>query len=284
MKYQALTQTKLLHRYLKLPGEFKRQYPQEVILDNMKAGRMDILYITDEGLLINLEEESDYIGPKTFRKYTKYHKFVRSKYNKELYICAICHKNPQEKIKLHYADPSTIIIIHYIHFTQEELWKKYDNVINKVKHKQKLTETEAMDMSFIAKFINNEYKEYVVESIVSAFKDAIIENAKLKMDVGVVIHAIMTETFSSEIKQKELGEMIGMPKYETEIKKIVYEEYGEELNKKDKIIKEKDDEIDKLVEENNNRNKEFKKGLKKLVQMDDLNPEAKKIISTLMIL
>ena len=320
MKYQAMAQSSLLHRYLGLPGEFRIRYPQEVILDNMDSGRMDELYLTDEDILINLEEESGHIGPETLSKYDKYHKFIRGKYNKKLYIFVMCHKDPKKKVELYYADPSTVIIIHYIYFTQEELWEKYDNIISKVEHKEKLTDMEAMDMAFIAKFIAGQYREYVVESIAGIFKDAIIEDWQLKMDVAVIINAMIIKTFESETKQKELGEMIGMPKYKTEMQKIVYEEYGEELIKKDKIIeekddeidkivkekdeivrekddeidkivrekdeivREKDDEIDKIVEENNNRDKELKKELKKLDKMGDLNPEAKKIISTLLLL
>ena len=93
--------------------------------------------------------------------------------------------------KLSYGNTSEAIIIHYIYFTQEELWEKYDNIISKVEHKEKLTDMEAMDMAFIAKFIAGQYREYVVESIAGIFKDAIIEDWQLKMDVAVIINAMI---------------------------------------------------------------------------------------------
>ena len=72
-----------------------------------------------------------------------------------------------------------------------------------------------------------------------------------------------------------------MRKIENELDELVYEEYCEELDANDKeiedhkkIIKTKDEEI-----------KSYKNLIKKLKKFDDLNnPEARKIINTLMLL
>ena len=49
MKYITMTQIKLQHEYLNLPGEFYSRYPQEIIFPNMKSGRVDEYYSTKEG-------------------------------------------------------------------------------------------------------------------------------------------------------------------------------------------------------------------------------------------
>ena len=100
LKYQIFAQSKRLHQYLELPGEFKAHYPQEVIFPNMDSGRMDALYSTDMGLLVNLEEESASIGEKTYEKFGKYAIFVSYMYSKNLYIAVICHKDPKKEFKV----------------------------------------------------------------------------------------------------------------------------------------------------------------------------------------
>lgn len=68
---------------------------------------------------------------------------------------------------------------------------------------------------------------------------------------------------------------------EKEITKLVYDEYGEELDKKDEEIEAKNQEIKKL----NQTNEEYKTKIKELGELDDLNtPKAKKIMAKLMLL
>lgn len=65
-----------------------------------------------------------------------------------------------------------------------------------------------------------------------------------------------------------------MRQFESELQKLVYDEYGDELDKKDQEIKEKDQEI-----------KEYKNKAKQLNQIENLNsPEARKIIQSMLLL
>jgi hypothetical protein len=66
-------------------------------------------------------------------------------------------------------------------------------------------------------------------------------------------------------------EDIGMAQVEDEIRIIAREEYKEEYNKIEK---------EKLSLQKENR--EMKKGIKKLSEMDDLSPKAKNIVNSLM--
>lgn len=63
-KYAAMAFRKRMHEYLGLPGTYHRRCPTEVVLRTMATGRMDELYSTKEGMLINLEEESDVVTEK----------------------------------------------------------------------------------------------------------------------------------------------------------------------------------------------------------------------------
>lgn len=68
--------------------------------------------------------------------------------------------------------------------------------------------------------------------------------------------------------------MINMRHFESEIQKLVYDEYGEELDKKDETIEKQSKELKKQSKQINKlkQNKqEFKKKLKQLSELDDLN-------------
>jgi hypothetical protein len=315
MKYKIMAQTKRQHEYLGLPGKFRLRYPQEVVFPDMDTGRMDELYLNDQDILIDYEEESEQLGPKTFKKYNKYNKFVRYIYNKEVYHVAICHKDPKKEHICYKAGPSNYIKIHCIHISQKELWKRCENVISKVEQKEELTDTEALDMAFVSKFIAPQHRQFVIDSMTKSFENAIIKDKKLKLDVAVILDAMISKHIPSETKQKELRERINMREYRDEMEKIIYEEYGDKLyekdrviEKKDSIIEEKDSIIEKkdtIIEENEKKlqtqtqelqtekqenkkltktNNEYKNKIKQLNKIENLTPEAKKIINSLMLL
>ena len=74
-KYSAMAFRKRQHSYLGLPGEYIRRYPNEIVLRNLKTGRMDELYSVTGRLLINLEEESGDVDEKTMEKCSRYRIF-----------------------------------------------------------------------------------------------------------------------------------------------------------------------------------------------------------------
>ena len=74
--------------------------------------------------------------------------------------------------------------------------------------------------------------------------------------------------------------MTNMREYENEMQKIVYEEFGDELYKKDAEIELKNRELkskDKLI-------KQYREKFKELNELKDLKPEAKSIVSELLLL
>jgi len=317
MKYQSFAQSRRQHQYLNLPGEFKSRLPQEMVFTDMTSARADELYCNDENLLIDLEEESDYLDSESFNKFAKYVIFIAYWYLKRKpYLGVICHKKPKKESELFEYAPSLYIRLHYIYFDQKVLWEKYENIINKVKHNKKLTDMEALDIAFTSKFISKKDAPYVVEKLCEVFKDAKIEDKVLKLDVKVILSGMILKHIESEKKQYRLMEMIGMRKIKNELDELVYEEYGDKLDEKDQEIenkektiitqaktiktknnelktknnelKNKDNEIKSKDEQINNLNQtnhNYRKLIEKLNKFDDLNTsEARKILDSLMLL
>lgn len=133
---------------------------------------------------------------------------------------------------------------------------------------------EALDIAFISKFISREYASYILESLAEIFEETIIDDLRLKMDVAIIFGGMILKQIQDIEKQNKLLEMINMRQYETDMEELVYDEYGDILNEKDK-------EIEKL----NNENKEYKEKIRQLNEIEDLNtPQAKKILNSLMLL
>lgn len=274
MKYLTLAQTKRQHQYLGLPGEFKTRLPQEIVFPNMEFGRVDEYYYNNKGMLINLEEESGEITTKTLEKFAKYIIFASYQYTRNVLLVVICHKNPKKEFECFKCSPSIYIKVCYFYISQKELWDKYENVINKVKQKEKLTEMEALDIAFISKFVSSDDASKVVESLTRVFEHAKIEDKLLKIDIGVILGGMILKHFEDVEKQDKLLGRINMRHIEKEIDKLVYDEYGDILDKKD-------EEISKL----NKSNKEYRDKIRQLNELGDLNsPEAKKIINSLLLL
>ena len=300
-KYKTSAQTKRQHQYFGLPGTFKKRLPQEISFPNLDVGRADEFYCTDEGLIIDFEEESDVITSKTMEKFSKYAIFASYRYKGRIYLVVLCHKDPKKEFEYFEYAPSLYIKVHYIYISQAELWARYENIINKVSHKIKLTEMEALDMAFVSKFIFKEHAPMIVESLANIFNDAIIDDELLKIDVGAILGGMIQKNFKSIEKQNRLMEKINMRQINNFIEELVYDEFGEVLDKRDEKIeaqaqeiefnkkeiksnreeiKVKDAEIDKL----NQQKDEVQSKLKSLSEFKDLNsPEARAILNSLIL-
>ena len=171
----------------------------------------------------------------------------------------------------------------------------HENLINKVEHKETLTEMESLDIAFIARFTPKKDAPKVLESLCEIFKKSIITDKVLKLDVRVILSGMVLKHITSKNKQEKLMRMIGMRKIENELDELVYEQYGDELDAKDKqleesakIIKSKDNQLkskDDQLKSKDDQLKSYQKLIKKLDDFDDLNtPEARKIINSLMLL
>ena len=137
---------------------------------------------------------------------------------------------------------------------------------------------ESLDIAFIARFTPKKDVPKVLESLCEIFKKSIISDKVLKLDV---ISGMVLKHVTSKNKQEKLMRMIGMRKIENELDELVYEQYGDELDAKDKQL----EESAKIIKSKDDQLKSYQKLIKKLDDFDDLNtPEARKIINSLMLL
>ena len=273
---------KKMHEYLDLPGTYHRRYPTEVVLRTMATGRMDELYSTKEGMLINLKEESEKKKKKTLAKLGKYKTFASFIYGMPLYTGVICLKNPKNFPKEYEISPTDIIRPKYYYFSQEKLWKNYDTIINKVEHNIELSEKEALHIAFVPKYISKKYSEYVTKSFSKLFKHAKIPDEKLKRDIAFILMTMILSNIDDETEQDQLLEAIDMDAYRDDMEEIVYSRYGDELErvkaenkkelaKKDKELAEKNKEITRLKTN-------FAKAIEEINARKDIPSKTKKLL------
>ena len=210
IKYSSLAFRKRQHQYLKLPGEYIRRYPTEVVLPNMETGRMDELYsvrVKEGIMLINLEEESEKVSNETLKKFGKYKTFGSFIYGLPFSTAVICMKNPINFPEEYETSPTDITRPIYIYFTEKELRKKYKNLINNIDQNNILSEDEALSIAFIPKYISDKQAPTICESLAIVFEKAIIPDKALKRDVAVILMTMILKHVKGTKKQNKL---IGM--------------------------------------------------------------------------
>lgn len=171
----------------------------------------------------------------------------------------------------------------------------------KVRYNEELTESETLDIAFVSKFISKKHILQVIETLIKVFNNAIINDKVLKMDVGVILGAMVLKHVNNIKKQNKLLRDLKMGQFESELHELVYDEFGDVLDKKDEEIEAKDKELgqkvkelgqkdkelgqkNKEIEELSKSNMEYKAKIKQLLKLEDLNsPEAKKILNSLIV-
>ena len=78
------------------------------------------------------------------------------------------------------------------------------------------------------------------------------------MDVGVILGGMILKHITSNTKQNKLLGLIGMRHIENEIDKLVYDEYGDILDEKDKEIEKMDNELKTKDKEIKTKDNELK--------------------------
>ena len=163
-------------------------------------------------------------------------------------------------------------------------------------------------MAFVSKFISKEHAPMIVESLANIFSDAIIDDELLKIDVGAILGGMIQKNFKSIEKQNRLMEKIDMRQINNYLEELVYDEFGDVLDKRDekieaqaqeiesnkKEIKVKDAELeskneelefkDAEIDKLNQQKDEVQSKLKSLSEFKDLNsPEARAILNSLIL-
>ena len=252
MKFNSQAVSRRQHEYLKLPGTFKALYPQEIIYPDMTNGRADDIHSNTDDTIINLEEERKDVTPETLEKIGRYVLFISYLYSRDVYVAIICHKDPTKYKKSIKLCDALEMHVNYIYFSDKELLKKYENIICKVKQKVELSDNEALDFAFIPKFISEEKGPLISKSLAHYYRDAIIKDKKLKLDVGAILGVYILKHIDDPYEQERLMEEMNMRQIENDISAIVEDEFGDKLNALRRNIDEKEMEIYKKDKEMKN--------------------------------
>ena len=70
-----------------------------------------------------------------------------------------------------------------------------------------------MIWAFVCKFIDDENVEMVIDSITKEFNNAIIKDSKLKMDVAIIIEAMILKRISTTVKKDKFLRRLNMRQY-----------------------------------------------------------------------
>ena len=154
------------------------------------------------------------------------------------------------------------------------------------------------EQTFKIKKLNNKNQEY--EKIIQEYKKIIQEYKKIIQEyknkfkqlneLNLTPKAKKNNQHHTTLKKTPLAHTQKRGKktmrhIEKEIDKLVYDEYGDILDEKDKQIDEYEninEEYENINEEYEKINPEYKNRLKQLNELKNLTPEAKKIINSMM--
>ena len=146
------------------------------------------------------------------------------------------------------------------------------------------------EQTFKIKKLNNKNQEYkkIIQEYKNKFKQLNELNLTPKAKKNNQHHTTLKKTPLAPQQTQKNTQKRGkktMRHIEKEIDKLVYDEYGDILDEKDKQIDEYENinqEYENINEEYEKINPEYKNRLKQLNELKNLTPEAKKIINSMM--
>ena len=264
---------KRLHQYLKLKDEYVVSYPTEVITRDMRNLRMDSLYKT-KNTLNNIEAQSTLVGIKEMKRFADYRIFAEYIYNLPVETIILITDDPKNSLKEYKISETDIIRPIYIYFPKDDVIKRFKNVTNKIENNQKLNEDETLDIAFLPLFASEETACEITEKMCKLLKKDNHIKYELKREISFILQIMVFKYFGDAKKRKKLLEELNMKKYDSDLEMIAYEIYGEDLEEKDEIIKEKDQTINKYItlikeiKEKNNLDKETSTKINEILSND----------------
>ena len=272
-KYAMSVLNKRLHQYLKLKDEYVVSYPTEVITRDMRNLRMDSLYKT-KNTLNNIEAQSTLVGIKEMKRFADYRIFAEYIYNLPVETIILITDDPKNSLKEYKISETDIIRPIYIYFPKDDVIKRFKNVTNKIENNQKLNEDETLDIAFLPLFASEETACEITEKMCKLLKKDNHIKYELKREISFILQIMVFKYFGDAKKRKKLLEELNMKKYDSDLEMIAYEIYGEDLEEKDEIIKEKDQTINKYItlikeiKEKNNLDKETSTKINEILSND----------------
>ena len=166
-----------------------------------------------------------------------------------LYVCSVVviGKGYETSKKEYKRVVTDILRPRYIHLTWNELSKRLNNLEDKIKNQEDLTDDEALDFVFISMYAPEKDAEEVTEKIIRLFAQDKSIKKEFRVNIAYALSFMNRKYFGSTPKGEELRKMIEQQyvdksairdiiEFETEFMK-------KELAEKNDLIREKENEI-----------------------------------------
>lgn len=248
-KYSQMKLTQRLHEWLGLKGKYSATYPTEVITKDMENLRMDGLYKVIEDMLVNLEAQSTPVKEKELKRFWKYRVWCEQTYGLPVLTVIICTADPDKCLKYLEITESDIIKPLYIFFSEKEVSKKYNNLMNKINNNEKLSDLEALDIAFLPLIAPSKKASRITEEMCEILKNDKNIDKNLKIDIAFILQLMIFKNIDDPQKREKLLEMIDMAHIDNDMCRLVREFYGDEIDEKvDEKVNEKEAEIKERLE------------------------------------
>ena len=201
----------LLHKYLKLPGDYVESCQTTVITRDMRKLEMDwLLYVKAdnnelfENILINVEQQTKPVRMDKIKDIADYRDYAKTLYGLPVLTIILTNENPKYSLEKYEITESDIIKPKYIHFSWGEIEKRLNNLKTKIKNNIKLNENETLDIAFLPMFSPKKKGKSVTEDVCSLFKIAEFENKKLKEDIAPILEVMINRYCENPNEKEEL--------------------------------------------------------------------------------
>ena len=269
IKYLIDIMPEKLHHYLKLPGNFVRNYSTRLIRRDGSERDMDWLMLVEqdnetlfEKILINVEFQSSYVDKDKIKTIADYRDYSKTYYGLPV-LTVIVIMDGFELSELEYSRvPSDILKPAYIRMERDEQIERLNNIEGKILNHNNLSDDEALDVVFLPMFAPKDKAEFVTEKIARLFVKEKLLTGMFRSDIATALSIMVKKYFGVSAKAKELLEMMKPEVVNSRLRDVVEFEVDyikrsleQELSEKDEVISEKDEVIsekDVLISEKDN--------------------------------
>lgn len=201
----------LLHKYLKLPGEYVESCPTTVITRDMRKLEMDwLMYVKAdnetlfEDILINVEQQTKPVREEKIKDIVDYRDYSKTTYGLSVLNVVLVNEDPKYSIRRYEITESDIIEPKYIYFNWEEIEERLNNLKTKIENNLKLNENETLDIAFLPMFCPKDKGQWVTKEVCRLFTLAKFENEKLKQDITPIMEVMINRYCKNPNEKEEL--------------------------------------------------------------------------------
>ena len=176
-KYLYTVMPEKLMNYFKMPGEFVRNFPTNIIIGDGVEREMDwlILVRSDDDvfdeLLINIEFQSSQVTLDKIRTMADYADYSRIYYNRPVLSVVVVTEGYENSVKEYCRTSSDILKPTFIHMGEDEITERLNNLEKKISNHEQLTDDEALDIVLLPMFSSKDNAMPITERITRLFSE-----------------------------------------------------------------------------------------------------------------